>query len=794
MNLRSFSLRVSLWLPIVVMGVVAIALVLTTAQRYRDITLDDRRAATEELLQLKTDEMLKKTADHVRELALDIQRNTEFRRVLRERDGAALTADLNRQFHRYFQTAGILRLRKLYVFDLAHRRLAESTDGTGIRADGNGPVCAEFLDKASQRTGADQLKLMSGICQHEGEPLFANLIPIGSLRPSGYLAIIVDPAHNLANLYHELGMQTRIRAKTGTDLYKSTQWPAPESMQHAMLATYHLRDLARDPVLEVALLTDIEVLEEELNATRSLMKWVAVITTLFVVLATLWLLQRSTLRPLRQLIETIHVVQEDRSRLGDTVHVGGHAEIHELGEAYNRMTVELAGLYERLEKLAYRDTLTDLPNRVLFNDRVEQLIAYSERQQTDFALLMMDLDRFKQINDSLGHAVGDLLLQQVAQRLNQTLRHGDFIVRPEHDVFARLGGDEFAAVVPLNDGSGAAVMVAKRILKAFKEPFLVDKHHLYIGVSIGIAMFPDDGKTLNELMRQADVAMYHAKQTQRSFAFYNTMQDEHTLSVLNLEADLRHALDRDDLEIYYQPKVLTNSGDVCGAEALLRWCHPEQGWITPTLFIPIAEQTGLIETLTLWVLEHALADCARWHEQGYEFGVAVNLSAKNLRNELLPDHVTDLLSRYDLPPGALTLEVTENAIMDDTWHAREILLALHERGVTIALDDFGTGHSSLAHLKQLPVSELKIDKSFVLDMLTDSGDATIVHAMIDLGHNMGLQVVAEGVENNDIRAKLQKLDCDICQGFHFARPMSLPDWLDYLGSRRTETDTAEWRN
>lgn len=790
MNARNLSLRISLWLPIVIMGLIAIGLVLATAQRYRDITLEDRRAATVELLRIKTDELLQQATARARELALDIQRNKDFRKAFTSRDRAGMIESLNQQFHRYFQTAGVIRMRKLYVFNLAYQPLAESTDKVGLPAGGDRLICNNFIEQASQRSSADQLKVLSGLCEHAGEPLYANLVPIGSLRPSGYLAIIMDPTHSLTGLYKELGMPVRISAAPGKHLHKSPKWPAPDAMQHTMLATYALHNQRNEPLLEVALLTDIRQLEDKLAASRVQMKWVAVLATLLVVAATLFLLQRTTLRPLRRLIDSIRVVQQDRARLGETVHVGGHAEIHELGEAYNRMTVELADLYERLEKLAYRDTLTDLPNRVLFNDRVEQLIAFSERQKNEFALLMMDLDRFKQINDSLGHTVGDLLLQQVAQRLNTTLRHGDLITRAEHDMFARLGGDEFAAVVPLTDGSSAAIAVAKRILQGFKEPFQINNHQLYVGVSIGIAMYPSDGKSLDELMRQADVAMYHAKQTQRSFAFYNTMQDAHSLSILNMEADLRRAIDNNALEVYYQPKVLTDSGAVCGAEALLRWKHPEQGWISPVMFIPIAEQTGLIENLTLWVLEHALADCARWRAAGHLHGVAVNLSAKSLRNDNLPELITALLSNYNLPPGALTLEVTENAIMTDTWHAREILLALHERGIAIALDDFGTGHSSLAHLKQLPVTELKIDKSFVLDMLSDAGDATIVHATIDLGHNLGLQVVAEGVENAAIQKQLQKLHCDICQGFHFARPMPMADWLAYLEARQGNTPAS----
>ena len=268
------------------------------------------------------------------------------------------------------------------------------------------------------------------------------------------------------------------------------------------------------------------------------------------------------------------------------------------------------------------------------------------------------------------------------------------------------------------------------------------------------------------------------------------MQDSQSLTILNMEADLRQAIDDNMLEVYYQPKLLVETGAVCGAEALLRWHHPEHGWVSPMMFVSIAEQTGLIENLTMWVLKCAISDCASWRALGHTYGIAINLSAKNLRDDELPQIISSMLAQYDIPPTALTLEVTENAVMTDPEHAQKILLALQQTGVVISLDDFGTGHSSLAHLKQLPVSEFKIDKSFVIDMLTDSGDAAIVRATIDLGHNLGLQVVAEGVENAAVLKRLQELHCDYCQGFYFAKPMPLQEWLTFLNIQR-DNDQAK---
>jgi diguanylate cyclase (GGDEF)-like protein len=782
MKPQNVSLRVSLWLPIMLMGLVTIALVMITATRYQDLTLANRRTANAHLIQLKTNEILVTSSNHAHQIAADIQRKVKRLKAQGNFKATTLTHILNQQFHRYFQTAGVIRLRKLYQLNLSYQIVAESTDQSGI-TDNQGLLCKPFVKRASLRTGADRLKLVSGLCTHAGEPLYANVIPIGSLRPTGYMYVILDPMQCLAGLHKEMGMPLNISALPSGNTYKSPDWPQTNHMQHTMISTYQLTDQNNKPLIQISLLSNIQRLEQNLKTSRNLVTWLALLVTVIVMTATLLILQRTTLRPLCRLIQTIRVVENDRSRLGETVNTGGHAEIRELGEAYNRMTIELAGLYTGLEKLAYSDTLTGLPNRFLFNESVEQLIARCECNNHEIALLMMDLDRFKQINDSLGHAAGDTLLKQVARRLNESFRARDIVIRV-NEMHARLGGDEFAAIVEVKNGSNDALVIAKRIQNEIKKSFAIDDHNLYVGISIGVAMFPSDGKNLTELMRHADVAMYNAKQNQRGIAFYNSMQDSQSLTILNLEVDLRHAIDHNMLEVYYQPKVVVDSGVVCGAEALLRWHHHEHGWVSPQMFVSIAEQTGLIENLTMWVLESAIADCAQWRARGHMLGVAINLSAKNLRNNELPQIIASLLARYDVPPSALTLEVTENAVMADTGRAQEILLALHKSGVVISLDDFGTGHSSLSHLKQLPVAEFKIDKSFVLDMLTDKGDATIVRATIELGHNLGLQVVAEGVENAAVHQQLQHLHCDYCQGFYFAKPMPMDAWLAFLNSGR----------
>ena len=790
-----FSLRSSLWLPIMVMGLVAIVLVLVTASIYHDLTLENRRQGIRELLQIKADELLQQLADNSRALAMEVQRDPAFHTAFAGGDQAMVRAQLNEQFHRYFQTAEVVQLQKLFVFDVHYQLFAESSEAPEYRTPpaANGAItpCNAVLDQARRRIGAANLKVFAQFCVEQDRTLYAVVVPIGSLRPSGFMMVVTDPTHSLALLSRELGMPVRMSSPQGKHFFKSTGWPAPNTMSEMLVAERELRTDDGKLAMKIALSSNIQQLERSLKHARNVVLGIAGAATVLVALITLLVLQRSTLKPLHRLIRQIEVVQHDRKRLGEQVLITGNREIRALSTAFNRMTAELKNLYEALEEMAFRDALTGLPNRTLFNDRVAQLITQCERRGEQFALFMMDLDRFKQINDSLGHPVGDALLQQAAERLNTALRRGDTVSRPGEDIFARLGGDEFAALIVVNDGSDAIVAIAKRLLQVLSKPFDVTPHRLHVGISIGIAMYPGDGTSLEELMRHSDVAMYHAKQAQRGFAFYDRVQDEHSLELLALEEDLRQALADDALEVYFQPKVYTVNGSLCGAEALLRWQHPTRGWISPDIFIPIAEQTGLIDPLTQWVLDHALAHCAAWQRLGWHLDIAVNLSARSLRDEALPALIEKSLRWHDVPASSLILEITENAIMADPARAQSILTQLDAMGVLISVDDFGTGHSSLAYLKRLPVTELKIDKSFVLGVLDDPNDAAIVRATVDLAHNLGLRVVAEGVETAEIYHYLQGLACDVSQGYFHARPMPPEQFLTFLSTMPLPPDKAE---
>jgi diguanylate cyclase len=486
---------------------------------------------------------------------------------------------------------------------------------------------------------------------------------------------------------------------------------------------------------------------------------------------------------LRRLLEVAgrEQVVEFRLRRPD----GGWRDIEGVGrnllgdEAVRGVLLTLRDVSERkqlereLTRQAFSDHLTGLPNRALLLDRTEQAIRLAGRHGLVAALLLLDLDRFKEVNDTLGHHHGDMLLQQVADRLRGSLRDGDTV--------ARLGGDEFAVLLPGVASVQDATTVADKLSAAIEAPFTVDGLTLDVGASIGVAAYPEHGAAASELLQRADVAMYAAKDAHLSYVVYDPGLDRHSPRRLGLLGQLRRALAAGELVVHYQPKADVRSGRIVGVEALVRWQHPENGLLGPGEFVPLAETTGLIRPLTSHVLEAALLQCRAWLDAGRGLSVAVNLSTRCLLDLALPDQITGLLEDAAVAPERLVLEITESSIMTDPARALEILNRLHALGVELAIDDFGTGYSSMAYLKNLPVQELKVDRSFVQHLRDSQSDAVIVRSTVDLGHNLGLRVVAEGVEDEATLHELASLGCDSVQGYHLAKPMpaaELDAWLD----------------
>jgi diguanylate cyclase (GGDEF)-like protein len=427
-----------------------------------------------------------------------------------------------------------------------------------------------------------------------------------------------------------------------------------------------------------------------------------------------------------------------------------------------RVTVRIRRQMDEIQHRAMHDELTGLPNRVLFADRTEQAIATAAREGTPVAVLAFDIDRFKDVNNTLGHETGDVLLHDLAQRLQACLRASETL--------ARLGGDEFGILVPGGSAEDAFAL-AGQVHETLESPFVVDGLPLEASASIGVAEYPAHGESVDGLLQHADVAMHLAKESHAQTAVYDEEQDMNDAARLALAGELRHAIEAEQLVVFFQPKAALVTGRIVGAEALVRWQHPERGFIAPNDFIPIAERTGLIKPLSRLVLAAAVSQCAAWNARGHELHISVNLTIPDLLDLELPDRIGKLLGSTGVAPSHLELEITETTILADPFRVHQVLERLDEMGVRMAIDDFGTGYSSLAYLRRLPVSTIKIDRSFVMGMDENASDATIVRSTIDLGRNLGLEIVAEGVETKAAWDALREQGCTLAQGYLISKPV-----------------------
>ncbi len=435
--------------------------------------------------------------------------------------------------------------------------------------------------------------------------------------------------------------------------------------------------------------------------------------------------------------------------------------------------------------LAYYDPVVNLPNRAKLRDSLEQTIHVCRDTNTPFALLIVDLNRFWEINSTLGHNNGDSLLQQVGLRMQEVLQ--------ECHTLASLGGDEFAVLLP-NGDANTAVHMAKNILQVLQAPFEIAGFTLEVDAGVGIALFPDHGASAYLLMQRADVATYMAKKSGSDIAIYATEHDPYSPQRLTLMAELRHAINNNQLFLHYQPKVDLQTGHMVGAEVLVRWQHPQHGLMPPDEFIAITERTGLIKTLTLWTLNAALEQCHVWHRMARKIPIAVNLSLRNLQDPNLVDYIHKLLATWEVDPQCLELEITESTLMTDPATTMATLSRLNNMGIHLSIDDFGTGYSSLSYLQKLPINTIKIDKSFVIDMIKSQDSAVIVHSTIELAHNLGLKVVAEGVENRETLDKLAAFGCDLAQGYYISYPIPANNFLDWLDKSTWRLNTKQLAN
>jgi diguanylate cyclase (GGDEF)-like protein len=622
------------------------------------------------------------------------------------------------------------------------------TDTVGGRMSGKPFPFAAMFREADQK-GLDA----SGTVTFNGRPYQFVIVPVRAPLPIDYIAAGFEIDEDV------LADATRVSM-----LEVSMGGPRPPASDFAS-RVYPLptRDGSKIEVLLQRSLAEARRPFAALEMQIFALSAIVLVTAVFAAV----LFAQTVSRPLQVLADGAGRIE--RGEYVEPIVVKREDELGHLATAFNQMQSAIAAREDQIMFQATHDALTGLPNRALFLDRLTQAIAAAKRNRGAAGMVMMDVDRFKEINDTLGHHFGDQLLIEIGRRLTQTYPGG---------TVARLGGDEFAIV--FHDAKD----VAARVMAAFDELFVLGDVSIEVNASLGIATYPEHADDAGTLLRRADVAMYDAKRNQSGVAVYEPGRDEHSLRRLSLMMDLRQAIARDELELYFQPKVDVRSEQVLHAEALVRWNHPTHGVMRPDEFIPLAEQSGRIGLITKWVIRKAIAQCAAWRAEGLDLTVAVNLSALDLFDSELPTLISGLLSEAGLPAEKLLLEITESAIMKDAAYAQKVLRDLKRRGMCLAIDDFGTGYSSLAHLKRLPVDELKIDKSFVQSLsATANDDLVIVRSTIELGHNMGLVVIAEGVETAESWGILREMGCDMAQGYLWSAPLPAGKFREWVRSR-----------
>ena len=533
--------------------------------------------------------------------------------------------------------------------------------------------------------------------------------------------------------------------------------------------------------------------EDGLLAKSINLGWtVTLITFTAILIATTFLfgiLKKQLITPIRKL--SLAASEMGRGQVLVPIDIDSDDEIGELATTFREMGKNLNHYHEQVRYVAYHDSLTGLPNRVMFKDYLNRATAEARRDLQELAILFLDLDNFKRINDTLGHQSGDKLLEAFADRLSKHLRETDIITQsPREDasrVIARLAGDEFIILLPRTKGAGEAQKVANRILKSLSEPFVISMQELYISASIGIAMYPHDGETSGELLKNADIAMYHAKKLGRNnFQYYSRKLNEESAKKLKIEGKLRHALENNALELHYQPQINLISGEISGVEALLRWEDPELGKVGPDIFIPIAEEYGLIVQISEWVINEACRQAQQWILAfNLPLTMSINISAVHFNNQSLEAMISKALRTTGLNPRCLELELTETSILQDLNQATETLDTFKSMGLKLALDDFGTGYSSLSYLMKLPFDRLKIDQSFIRNLKTETKGTAIVSAIISMSHSLGMSVIAEGVEQKEHMQILLQMHCDHVQGYYISRPLTAKN-LEQLINHRTK--------
>lgn len=770
MNFNRLSIRTILAGAIFVIGNLAIVLVYISGEVFEKNALVHEKKLVEKLVTKDFLSLKREIGNETQTISNALQDNPLFIKALTERNQGEVAKHLRQSLDAYRESHSEGAIKKLFVYGPTLEFLAQSPQSNypGLLTPG---MCPRIHEQVLRIVSGGKNSVVHGICQSGNKDYLATIIPLSSVERKGFVEAIVLPEQYFSAQENKLGMPIQVTREDGSTIYQSDNWPALLEDDTHLLVTTKLAFAFNGSPLQVKVAHNIERLQSDLSRISYYVLVAASIVTILVIVVSVKVVQKTTVDPIIELTYQVGKIRNDQTQLGTRIDVEGNAEVFELAQDFNEMTAKLKESHDKLKQMAFMDSLTKLPNRTLFGDRLKQNVLVSRRSGRSFAVFSMDLDRFKEVNDTVGHHVGDLLLQQVGVRLVEQLR--------ESDTVARLGGDEFGVLLQDVDQHFAS-QTAVALLESLRQPFEVGGDRLYISASIGIALHPRHGEDMNTLMQRADVAMYAAKSEKKGYTVYNEDLDRDSSSRLALMGDLRQAVENKSFELFYQPKVNLRTQEIEGVEALVRWRHNGHDVSSPEIFIPILEQTGQIRSLTQWVLENALQQYQKWKEYGLNTSIAINLSTRDLQDPDIPIRISSLLADNQISSKRLELEITESSIMHDPIRALDALGHIAAMGINITIDDFGTGYSSLSYLKRLPANAVKIDKSFVIGMVQDPNDAAIVRTSVDLAHNLGLKVIAEGVESQDVMQLLGEQGCDSAQGYYITRPLSAEDFVRWV--------------
>ncbi len=778
MILRSLETRIVVFFVILLVAVQGTAFVLISAanQAIAKREVSSQLEVGERVFRL----LIEQNARQLGQAAAVLSADFAFREAIATRDTGTMVSVLGNHGAR-------IKASVVMLANLENKLLADTLHPD--RIDRPFPF-ANLVDRAGGQRQASTITII------DGEPYQVVVVPVLAPVPIAWVAmgfkiddrlardILALTSLQVSFFTSDTAKQWTIRASTlpvadrdtvvrqfadlaGAGLNQSTMTVGAEDYETRTLALHNKGDAA----IYVALQQSLKTALEPFSKLRNTLIVLAVASLVLSFVGSI-LLGRSLARPINRLAVVARKIRD--GDYSQAVDITQKDEIGELASSFNHMRDAISTREEKILRLAYWDTLTSLPNRALFNDRLDMAVKAAARNKQAVSILMMDLDRFKYVNSALGHPAGDLVLREVGARLQAALRATDTV--------ARLGGDEFAIILT-DAGTQPAEEIASTIQRALEKPISIDGQPLDVGTSIGIATYPEHGAEARALMSHADLAMYAAKRGNRGYAVYSKELYQPREDFLRLMGDLRTAVEQNELVLYFQPKVDLRTGKTTHVEALIRWIHPQRGFVPPNEFIPFAEQTGFIRSITGWVIRNAIQQGKTWKSQGIDIIISFNISSRDLVNPQLPQQIANELTANGLEPGRIAIEVTESGFMEDPGLALDILRKLDTLGVRLSIDDYGTGYSSLSYIKKLPVQELKIDQSFIRNMVNDRGDAVIVKSTVDLGHNMGLKVVAEGVEDVESLAMLKQLGCDLAQGYYMSKPLAAEAFETWLATR-----------